>query len=172
MVELILLPTDTKQTVFTTVANYLRQLHLGTTSVDADRPWGGFFVINELQTADFIQKYFPNLPEEQIAKGGKLSPKILVVEAGKRLSWQYHDRREELWRVVSGPVGIVTSPDDNEGPVQTLESDQVLQFGTHIRHRLLGLENWGIVAEIWQHTDASNPSNEADIVRVTDDFGR
>jgi len=28
------------------------------------------------------------------------------------------------------------------------------------------------VAEIWQHTDAAQPSNEADIVRVQDDFGR
>jgi hypothetical protein len=40
------------------------------------------------------------------------------------------------------------------------------------RHRLIGLAGWGIVAEIWQHTDASNPSDEDDIVRVQDDFGR
>lgn len=31
---------------------------------------------------------------------------------------------------------------------------------------------WGVVAEIWQHTDKDNPSNEDDIVRVQDDFGR
>jgi mannose-6-phosphate isomerase len=40
------------------------------------------------------------------------------------------------------------------------------------RHRLVGLEDWGVIAEIWQHTDASNPSDESDIVRVQDDFGR
>ena len=40
------------------------------------------------------------------------------------------------------------------------------------RHRLIGVDNWGIIAEIWQHTDAVNPSNEDDIVRVQDDFGR
>jgi mannose-6-phosphate isomerase len=28
------------------------------------------------------------------------------------------------------------------------------------------------VAEIWQHTDAANPSDENDIVRVQDDFSR
>jgi mannose-6-phosphate isomerase len=40
------------------------------------------------------------------------------------------------------------------------------------RHRLVGVEEWGIIAEIWQHTDIKNPSNEDDIVRVQDDFGR
>jgi hypothetical protein len=40
------------------------------------------------------------------------------------------------------------------------------------RHRLVGLNDWGIVAEIWQHTDENNPSDENDIIRVQDDFGR
>jgi mannose-6-phosphate isomerase len=36
----------------------------------------------------------------------------------------------------------------------------------------LGTGGWGIIAEIWRHTDAENPSDEEDIVRVQDDFGR
>jgi mannose-6-phosphate isomerase len=40
------------------------------------------------------------------------------------------------------------------------------------RHRLIGLDSWRIVAEIWQHTDLENPSDEDDIVRLQDDFGR
>ena len=40
------------------------------------------------------------------------------------------------------------------------------------RHRLIGLDGWGVIAEIWQHTDAENPSDEEDIVRLQDDFGR
>ena len=39
------------------------------------------------------------------------------------------------------------------------------------RHRLIGLEDYGIVAEIWQHTDSVH-SDEEDIVRVQDDFKR
>ena len=39
------------------------------------------------------------------------------------------------------------------------------------RHRLVGLENYAVVAEIWQHTDIDNPSDEKDIVRLQDDFG-
>ena len=40
------------------------------------------------------------------------------------------------------------------------------------RHRLIGLDTFGIVAEIWQHTDSQHPSDEDDIVRLQDDFGR
>ena len=36
---------------------------------------------------------------------------------------------------------------------------------------LIGLDNYSIVAEIWQHTDKNNPSDEEDIIRVQDDFG-
>ena len=51
------------------------------------------------------------------------------------------------------------------------EGDQiVLQQGE--RHRLIGLNEASVVAEIWQHTDANHPSDEDDIIRVQDDFGR
>ena len=40
------------------------------------------------------------------------------------------------------------------------------------RHRLIGLDDYAVVAEIWQHTDANHPSDEDDIIRVQDDFGR
>ena len=29
-----------------------------------------------------------------------------------------------------------------------------------------------MVSEIWQHTDPNNPSDENDIVRISDDYGR
>ena len=51
------------------------------------------------------------------------------------------------------------------------ERDQlVLQQGE--RQRLIGLDEASGVAEIWQHTDANHPSDEEDIIRVQDDFGR
>ena len=40
------------------------------------------------------------------------------------------------------------------------------------RHRIVGLDDYALVAEIWIHTDKENPSNEEDIVRVQDDFDR
>jgi hypothetical protein len=34
------------------------------------------------------------------------------------------------------------------------------------------MDNWGVVAEIWQHTDPAVPSDEDDIIRVQDDYNR
>jgi len=49
---------------------------------------------------------------------------------------------------------------------------EVLRLALDERHRLIGLETWGVIAEIWQHTDAASPSDEHDIVRVADDYSR
>ena len=170
--EFRILGTETKSEILKLVIQYLDTLGLAVSSVDSERPWGGFFVIDETQTTDFIRAYFPDLPLGDIEKGGRLSPKILIVEPGKRLSWQYHNRREELWKVISGPVGVITSDTDTQSPVAPISSGDTIQFGTQVRHRLVGLETWGVIAEIWQHTDPTNPSNEDDIIRVADDFGR
>lgn len=170
--ELLLPKTGNKEAIFTAVGEYLAGISLRASAIDAERPWGGFYVIDETQTKDFIARYFPDYPAEEIEKGGKLSPKILVVGPGKRLSWQLHHRREELWKNIGGPVGYVTSMTDEQGPVQQLNTGETVQFATEVRHRLVGLSDWGVIAEIWQHTDPNNPSDESDIVRVEDDFGR
>ena len=96
----------------------------------------------------------------------------MIVAPQKRLSWQYHNRRAEVWTVLSGSVGVKTSATDQEGELQTLIQGTFIQLDKGERHRLIGLETWGIVAEIWQHTDPEKPSNEEDIVRLQDDFGR
>lgn len=171
--ELGLSIDDSKEAVFGKVSDYLAKQALRYVSSDTQRPWGGFFVIDEAQTEDFVDKYFPEYPKQQINQyGNKLSPKILVVEPGKRLSWQYHNRRAELWRTLKGPVGVITSDDDCQGPLRQLNEGDTIQFDSEIRHRLIGSDNWGVVAEIWQHTDTNNPSNEEDIVRLEDDFHR
>ena len=103
---------------------------------------------------------------------GKLSPKILVVAPQTRLSWQYHHRRAEIWQVISGTVGVISSFTDQETEVNRYNQGDQIVLKQGERHRLVGLEDWGVIAEIWQHTDASNPSDESDIVRVQDDFGR
>jgi mannose-6-phosphate isomerase len=162
-----------KKTVFDMVGKYLKELSLNFSNIDDARPWGGFFVIDETQTDDFIRIFFPGLERNQAGQSGqRLSPKILLVEPGKRLSWQYHNRRAELWRVVAGPVGIITSSDNQQGAIKELPTGETVQFAQGVRHRLIGLNNWGVVAEIWQHTDPQSPSDESDIVRVEDDFGR
>jgi mannose-6-phosphate isomerase-like protein (cupin superfamily) len=161
-----------KSEVFAQVEQYLTDNGFKIQAKDSGRPWGGFFVLDESQALKFGKLYFPTVELSTLKISGKLSPKILMVQPNKRLSWQYHFRRAEIWKLVAGTAGVVTSDTDEEGPLQTLAVGEIIRLKQGQRHRLIGLESWGMIAEIWQHTNASQPSDEEDIVRVQDDFGR
>lgn len=161
-----------KELVFNKVIEYLGELSMKIDKKDDSRPWGGFFVIDESESERFISEYFPHLTKAELTISGKLSPKILVVAPQKRLSWQYHHRRAEIWKLIGGTAGVITSDTDVEKETRHLKVGDIIQLKQGERHRLIGLDGWGIVAEIWRHTDSSAPSNEDDIVRVQDDFGR
>ncbi len=167
----LLISKDTsKQSVFDKITQQLEKQ--GFTIINSEtRPWGGFFVIDENQAEKFIEEYFVS-EKQQINIENKLSPKFLIVEPGKRLSWQYHHRRSEIWKVIGGKVGVVKSDTDEETDMNLFNTGDVINLKEGERHRLIGLETWGIVAEIWQHTNEDLPSNEDDIVRLSDDFGR
>ena len=139
---------------------------------DIKRPWGGFLVINESHSQEFANQFFDGIDIENLKIGGKLSPKILVVKPNSKLSWQYHHRRAEIWRVYKGEVGILRSFDDKEKPLKKLIIGDQIKLKKGERHRLIGLTDYAVLAEIWQHTDPNNPSDENDIVRLSDDYGR
>ena len=163
--------TDKTQ-VFNNVAINLLQLGFTIVTIDAARPWGGFYVIAEAQATKFAQHFFAEEDLAQLKITSKLSPKILIVAPTHRLSWQYHRRRAEIWRCIEGTVGVMTSNTDEEDVRHTLKVGDIIKLKQGERHRLIGLDEWGIVAEIWQHTDESNPSDENDIVRLQDDYSR
>lgn len=164
--------TIDKRVIFEQIEAELKKENFTIVQQDKTRPWGGFFVIDENQAAVFAAKFFPHLEMDKIKITNKLSPKILIVAPGKRLSWQYHFRRAEIWKIVAGIVGVKTSSTDEEGEIQQLIPGDFIQMDKGERHRLIGLDSWGVVAEIWQHIDLENPSDEEDIVRLQDDFGR
>lgn len=164
--------TGDKTAVLASVEQYISASGYTVAAKDFERPWGGFFVLDESEAAKFAQHYFPGIALDSLKISGKLSPKILVVGEQKRLSWQYHNRRAEIWKLVAGVAGVVKSEDDKERPVHPLATGEIIHLPQGQRHRLVGLEGWGVIAEIWQHTDQDNPSNEDDIIRVQDDFGR
>ena len=138
---------------------------------DFERPWGAFLVIKEDEAQDFANRFFDEIDVDTLRVEGKLSPKILIVKPGARLSWQYHHRRAEIWQVFKGEVGIIRSDNDAEGDLVLFKEGEQVRLNQGERHRLIGLEYYGIVAEIWQHTDEV-PSDEDDIVRVQDDYVR
>ena len=159
--------------------NYLNEIEqeikeLGVEIIEKDfeRPWGGFLVISEKQSQEFADKFFDGINLENIKIGGKLSPKILVVKPNSKLSWQYHNRRAQICRVFKGEVGVSKSFDDNQKPLKKLIPGDQIKLKKGERHRLIGLNNYAVLAEIWQHTDPNNPSDENDIVRLSDDYGR
>ncbi|MEP0710442.1 phosphoheptose isomerase [Algoriphagus sp.] len=161
-----------KEEVFKKAEDFLVEKGFRISKIDQTRPWGGFFVLDESQIREFRAMFFADvvLSEEQLEQ--KLSPKLLLVAPDARLSWQYHFRRAELWKLISGESGIVRSDTDEEGDLVKMDLGTTISLTQGERHRLVGLGAWGIVAEIWMHVDPENPSNEEDIVRLQDDYAR
>ena len=157
---------------FNKIENEIIKMGFQIVSKDFNRPWGGFLVIDESQAQDFANTFFDGINVETLKIGGKLSPKILIVSPNSKLSWQYHHRRAEIWRVFKGKVGISRSFDDIEKPVKLLNEKDQIKLKKGERHRLIGLDDFAVISEIWQHTDPDHPSDENDIVRISDDYGR
>jgi mannose-6-phosphate isomerase-like protein (cupin superfamily) len=160
-----------KEKMFSDIKLFLEQIGLDIVQIDSERPWGGFFVINETDAEKFIDHFFPAMDKSLLLKG-KLSPKILLVQPAKKLSWQYHHRRAEIWKLIQGNAAVARSETDVENETMILNKGEIIELKQGERHRLIGLDEWGVIAEIWMHTDETNPSDEEDIIRIQDDFGR
>ena len=157
--------------IYSKIKEEIDTLGFNVVDYDFNRPWGGFLVIDEKQRSLFISTFFNDI-NINLSNDTRLSPKILIVDPNSRLSWQYHFRRKEIWKIYRGSVGVIRSKNDIENPMDIHKMGDVITFDTQERHRLIGLENVGIIAEIWQHIDIDNPSDENDIVRLQDDYNR
>ena len=107
------------------------------------RPWGGYTVLED-------------------ATDHKV--KEIVVDPGKRFSYQRHARRAEHWFVVRGR-GVVTL-DGDEIPVSP-GSTVDIPIGT--AHRMT---NTGDEPVMFVEVQTGDYFGEDDIVRLEDDFGR
>ena len=137
---------------------------------DFKRPWGGFLRFTEDSLGKFFTAYWQGVDTGK--KEGRRDPKVLVVAPAQRLSLQLHHRRSELWRALD-PVMVVHGPDINHLEADILFPGDVIHIPCGHMHRLCGaLDSWGRVAEIWEHTDPNNLSDESDIIRVQDDYAR
>ena len=142
---------------------------------DTTKPWGAYFRVHSEQAENFLLEFFPGVSIEEARLGienAELSPKILTVLPGQRLSWQYHARRAERWRFLT-QGGYRRSVNDMQGGRIEAQIGDEVQFGCGERHRLEGSPaSLTIVAEIWQHTNRALLSDEEDIVRLSDDYNR
>jgi len=164
-----------KEKIVREIISHILQSKYSLVDMDDQRPWGAFFRLGNEDADSFVEEFFNDLTASEARLGNndaELSPKILLVSPGNRLSWQYHERRAERWAFIHGGA-YHKSETDEQGEVILAESKHEIQFSPGERHRLIGnIENYTVVAEIWQHTKPQHLSDESDIIRLHDDFGR
>jgi mannose-6-phosphate isomerase len=108
------------------------------------RPWGEYFVLENEDTHK--------------VKRIKVKPKA-------RLSYQYHDKRSEVWTVVSG-VGRITL----DGETKDYYYGDIVQIPQGMKHRI---ENPSAEEDcIFIEVQLGTYFGEDDIVRIEDDYNR
>lgn len=107
------------------------------------RPWGEYFVL---------------LSEDN------LKVKKICVSAGKRLSLQYHEKRDEHWYVVSGKARV----HKNKG-IYTISPGGSIGIKRGEKHRV---EATGKDDLVFIEIQTGDYFGEDDIIRIEDDYGR
>lgn len=171
LTEGILSEETPKEEIIKEILRIIKELKFVVVDDMSDKPWGMGYRFGDRHIKEFLETFF-NKEEIDIPESSSLSPKFLIIAPHQKLSWQYHNRRSEVWKVIAGEVGTVTSKTDKQGPVKVHKEGDIVIFDNKMRHRGVGLNSWGIIAEIWQHTDPDKLSDEEDIVRIGDEYGR
>ena len=94
----------------------------------------------------------------------KYKVKRISVNCGKRISYQYHNKREETWVVVEGE-GVVTI--DNKD--LQVEQGSTISIKRGQKHRVKCTSSSCLV---FIETQTGEYFGEDDIVRIEDDYGR
>jgi len=108
------------------------------------RPWGTYVVLDDTQENHKVKR--------------------IVVEPGKRLSYQRHAKRSEHWFVVSGEALVVL-----DGVDHVLRAGQSIDIAQGTAHRI---ENIGTEPVHFIEVQYGSYFGEDDIVRLEDDYGR
>lgn len=100
--------------------------------------------------------------EEIWAETPKYVGKYLHIEAGRRLSRQYHERKEETIRVLSGELLLEIGTDTNLIQ-QRLSPGEIFHVTPGTVHRFCAAEENVVIVEV------STPELD-DVVRLADDY--
>ncbi len=163
-----------KREIVNEINEHMQAHNYSVVELNDQKPWGAYFRLDNSEADSFVGEFFSGLSPQDARLGNdkaELSPKILLVSPNQRLSWQYHNRRAERWTFLT-EGSYNKSLIDDEGELYIAKVGDVVQFAANERHRLVGHAAYTLVAEIWQHADSENPSNEDDIVRLSDDYSR
>jgi mannose-6-phosphate isomerase len=108
-----------------------------------ERPWGSWEILDE---------------------GDGYKVKRIVVQPGRRLSYQTHEHRAELWNVVSGRATCVV---DGEQVVAGVGESVRVEIGQP--HRITNMD---VDALVIVEVQLGAYCGEDDICRLDDDYGR
>ena len=98
------------------------------------------------------------------AKTERYVGKILHINAGQALSYQYHRKKEETIYVMRGTLTLHVSEDDSAPRVVTLREGEVFHIRPGLRHRFEAKEAVDLL-------ETSTPELD-DVVRLEDRYGR
>jgi mannose-6-phosphate isomerase len=107
------------------------------------RPWGTYYVIEDKHNHKI---------------------KRIEVEVGQRLSYQYHNKRSEVWTIIEG-VALITL----DGIEKKFHKGETIIIPLGIKHRV---KNIGKVKLIFIEVQTGEYFGEDDIVRIEDDYKR
>jgi mannose-6-phosphate isomerase-like protein (cupin superfamily) len=102
--------------------------------------------------------------EEIWAETPRYAGKILHIRAGRRLSLQHHEHKDETLRVLSGV--LLLELEDEHGAMRALrlEAADTARIEPLRRHRMCAIEDCELI-------EVSSPELD-DVVRHDDDYGR
>jgi len=112
-----------------------------------------------------MKKYSENRPWgkfEQFCKNEKATVKIISVNPNSKLSLQYHNNRDEFWKVVSGEAKITIG----EKVTDAKKGDEFF-IPKLSSHRIETLDFSAEIMEV-----SFGDFDEDDIVRLEDSYGR
>ena len=98
------------------------------------------------------------------AHTGAYVGKVLVLETGRRLSYQYHEIKDEWIYVLSGRLLLTLENDAGVDETRELGAGEGAHVPIHRRHRFEAIETCTLI-------EVSTPELD-DVVRIEDDFGR
>jgi len=108
-----------------------------------ERPWGKYYVLEDKENYKL---------------------KRIEVNAGHRLSYQYHHHRQEFWTVVQGEAVVVL-----DGVEHVVKYGESIFIPLGAKHRI---ENRSSELLVFIEVQTGTYFGEDDIVRIEDDYSR
>jgi mannose-6-phosphate isomerase len=90
--------------------------------------------------------------------------KLIVIETGRRLSFQYHEAKDEWIYVLSGRLLLTLENDAGVVEERELGPGEGAHVAVLRKHRYAGIETCTLI-------EVSTPELD-DVIRLSDDFGR